>query len=95
MSNLKCPNCNQFKYKKAMSNRGCGWILLIVVPIFTLMIPGASGFYGGNVDIGDFGFIVLLSMIIGVIVIIFSFLSPQKTINYKCSNCDFEQKHKT
>jgi hypothetical protein len=89
----ECPNCKQFKYEKGWSNRGCGCILLIVVPIFTLMIPGASGFYGGNVDIGDFGFIVLLSMIIGVIVIIFSFISPQKTINYKCSNCDFEQEH--
>ena len=89
----KCPNCKQFKYEKGWSNRGCGWILLIGVPLFSLLIPGASAFYGGEMSFGEMGGIILISMIIGVIVLIFSFISPQKTINYKCSNCDFEQEH--
>jgi len=89
----ECPNCKQFTYKKGMSNRGCGFILLIGVPLFIGMIPGASGFYGGTVDMGFFVYIIPLSIIIGLIVIIYSFISPQKTIDYKCSNCDFEQKH--
>jgi len=89
----ECPNCKQFKYEKGVSNRGCGWRLLIGLPILILMIPGASGFYGGTVDMGIFLFIIPLSMIIGVIVIIFSFISPQKTIDYTCSNCKFTQKH--
>jgi len=42
---------------------------------------------------GIFVYIIPLSMIIGVIVIIFSFISPQKTIDYTCSNCKFTQKH--
>lgn len=87
----ECPNCKQFKYEKAMSSRGCGWILLIGVPIFGLMMPGMAGFYGGVVE-GVAG-ISFVSMIIGLIVIVISFLSPQKTINYKCSNCNFEQEH--
>jgi ssDNA-binding Zn-finger/Zn-ribbon topoisomerase 1 len=90
----ECPNCKQFKYEKGWSNSGCGWILLLGLPIFIGMIPGASGFYGGTVDMGIFVYIIPLSMIIGVIVLIFSFISPQKTIDYTCSNCNFTQKHK-
>jgi|TARA_B110000211_G_scaffold223258_1_gene272896 hypothetical protein len=89
----ECPKCKQYTYEKGWSNRGCGWILLLGLPIFIGMIPGASGFYGGTVDMEIFVFIIPLSMIIGVIVIIFSFISPQKTIDYKCSNCEFTQKH--
>ena len=50
----ECPNCKQFTYEKGWSNRGCGWILLLGIPIFIGMIPGASGFYGGTVDMGFF-----------------------------------------
>tara|TARA_B110000879_G_scaffold43633_1_gene61570 strand:+ start:946 stop:1125 length:180 start_codon:yes stop_codon:yes gene_type:complete len=57
------------------------------------MMPGAARFYGGTVDMEISGSFILLSMIIGVIVIIFSFISPQKTIKYKCSNCNFTQEH--
>jgi hypothetical protein len=89
----QCPNCKQYTYKKGWSNRGCGWTLLLGVPILILMMPGAAGFYGGTVDMEISGFFILLSMIIGVIVIIYSFISPQKTINYTCSNCDFTQEH--
>ena len=89
----QCPNCKQYTYKKGWSNRGCGWMLLLGLPIFIGMIPGASGFYGGTVDTAIFVFIIPLSMIIGLIVIIISFTSPQKTIDYTCSNCDFSQEH--
>jgi hypothetical protein len=89
----ECPRCKQFTYEKGMSNRGAGCMFLVVLPILIGMIPGAAGFYGGTVDMEIFFFIIPLSMIIGVIVIIYSFISPQKTINYKCSNCDFEQEH--
>lgn len=89
----ECPRCKQFTYKKGMSNRGAGCMFLLGLPILIGMIPGAAGFYGGTVDMEIFTFIIPLSMIIGVIVIIYSFISPQKTINYKCSNCDFEQEH--
>tara|TARA_B110000003_G_scaffold29493_1_gene27785 strand:+ start:1660 stop:1944 length:285 start_codon:yes stop_codon:yes gene_type:complete len=90
----ECPNCKQFTYEKGMSNRGCGWILLIGVPFFCLLVPGASEFYGGGVSFDDMGALILISMIIGVIVLLFSFISPQKTIDYTCSNCKFTQKHK-
>jgi hypothetical protein len=89
----ECPNCKQFTYEKGWSNRGCGWILLLGLPILIGMMPGASGFYGGTVDIGFLVSIIPLSMIIGVIVIIFSYISPQKIIDYTCSNCKFTQKH--
>jgi len=90
----ECPHCKQFTYEKGMSNRGCGWILLFGVPFFSLLIPGASSFYGGDTSFEDMGPFVLVSMIIGIIVVLFSFISPQKTIDYKCSNCKFTQKHK-
>jgi hypothetical protein len=89
----ECPNCEQFKYEQQTSERGCGWRLFIVIPLFLLLITGASSFYGGDTSFEDMGIIVLLSMLIGIIIIIISYPSPQKTINYKCSNCEFEQKH--
>ena len=89
----ECPRCKQFTYETGMSNRGAGCMFLVVLPILIGMIPGAAGFYGGTVDMEIFFFIIPLSMIIGVIVIIYSFISPQKTINYRRSNCEFEQKH--
>ena len=89
----ECPKCKQYTYEKGWSNRGCGWILLLGLPIFIGMIPGASGFYGGTVDMGIFIYIIPFSMIIGVIVIIVAIISPQKTIKYKCSNCNFTQEH--
>jgi hypothetical protein len=89
----ECPNCKQYKYEKGWSNLGCGFTLLLGVPILIGMIPGASSFYGGTVDTGSFGYIIPLSMIIGVIVIIVAIISPQKTIKYTCSNCNFTQEH--
>ena len=38
----ECPNCKQFSYEKGWSNRGCGWVLLIGVPLFSLLIPGVK-----------------------------------------------------
>ena len=35
----ECPRCKQFTYEKGTSNRGCGWILLIGVPFFCLLVP--------------------------------------------------------
>ena len=61
----ECPNCKQFAYEKGWSNLGCGFILLLGLPIFIGMIPGASGFYGGTVDMGFFVYIIPLSIIIG------------------------------
>ena len=89
----QCPNCEQFKYEQQTFVRGCGWRLFIVISLFLLLIPGASSFYGGDTSFEDMGIIVLLSMLIGIIIIIISYISPQKTINYKCSNCEFEQEH--
>ena len=66
----------------------------LVFLFFSLLIPGASSFYGGDTSFEDMGPFVLVSMIIGIIVVLFSFISPQKTIDYKCSNCKFTQKHK-
>tara|TARA_B100001093_G_scaffold493770_1_gene536300 strand:- start:157 stop:441 length:285 start_codon:yes stop_codon:yes gene_type:complete len=89
----ECPNCNQFTYEKGWSKRGLGWRLLVGLPLFSLLIPGASAFYGGDVSFEDIGIIILASMIIGLLIIIYSYISPQKTINYKCSNCGFNQEH--
>ena len=56
----ECPNCEQFKYEQQTSVRGCGWRLFIVIPLFLLLIPGASSFYGGDTSFEDMGIIVLL-----------------------------------
>lgn len=87
----KCPNCGQFKFEKTMGTQGCALVLIFGVPIFTLMIPGASNFYGGNSSSDDFGFIIILSIILGVLLLLYNIWFPSKTISYRCSNCSFEQ----
>ncbi len=94
MANYECPNCGQYKYSKNLSTLGCGVSLLVIVPIICLMIPGGSKYHGGDTSFSDLSGVVLLSMIIGVIVIVYSILFPQKTITYKCSNCNYENTHK-
>ena len=94
MANYECPNCGQYKYSQNMSTLGCGVSLLVLVPILCLLIPGGSSYHGGNVSFGDVGGIAILSMIIGLVVIVYSIISPQKTITYKCSNCGYEKIHK-
>lgn len=93
MPNYECPNCGQFKYKKQMSVRGCGWRLLLVVPILGLFVPGGSNYFGGYTSFNDMWGIIFWSIIIGIIIIIISYISPQKKIQYKCDNCEFEQEH--
>lgn len=93
MPNYECPNCGQFKYKKQMSVRGCGWRLLLIVPIISLLIPGGSRYHGGNMSFNDVGGIAFWSIVIGIFIIIISYISPQKKIQYKCDNCEFEQEH--
>ena len=91
MSELKCPNCSQFKFKKEMSQMGCGLLLIFGTPILAIMTQGGSEFYGGSTTFSSLSGIVLVSFIIGVIIVIISFISPQKTVTYKCENCGFKQ----
>ena len=93
MSNYECPNCGQFKYKKQMSVRGCGWRLLLIVPILSLLLPGASRYHGGNMSFKDVGGITFWAIILGIFIVVISYVSPQKKIQYKCENCEFEQEH--
>lgn len=89
----QCPNCKKFTYEKEMSNRGCGFYLLFGVPLLSLLVPGASSFYGGDISFEEMFPFMVVSMIVGIIVVLFTFIFPQKTIDYKCSNCEFTQKH--
>jgi len=94
MANYECPNCGQYKYSQNISTLGCGVSLLVLVPILCLLVPGGSSYHGGDVSFSDVGGIAILSMIIGLVVIVYSIIFPQKEITYKCSNCGFEKKHK-
>lgn len=90
--NQRCPNCGEFKLKKGITVRGCGWILLFGVPLTALfLVPGAIDLYGGNSDLDLLSKISLWSIVIGAVVIILSYLSPQKTFSYECENCNYKE----
>ena len=89
----QCPNCKQFTYEKGTSNRGCGFILLFGVPLLSLLMPGASSFYGGDISFQEIVPFIIVSIIVGATVVLFSFIFPQRSIYYKCSNCEFTQEH--
>lgn len=87
----KCPNCGQFKFEKSWGRVGCGFFLLLGVPIISLLVPGSSSFYGGNTLFEDMISFVFICMGLGLLILVFSMFSPSKTITYKCSNCNFKQ----
>jgi hypothetical protein len=87
----KFPNRGEFKYESGCTNRGCGVFLIFAIPIISLLTPGASGFYGGNTSFEDILLFMIVSIIIGIIIFVVSFLFPQQKITYKCSNCDYPQ----
>jgi predicted RNA-binding Zn-ribbon protein involved in translation (DUF1610 family) len=93
MSKLKCPNCGEFKFKKNTSTIGCGLSLIFGVPILAVMTSGGSDYFGGRTSLNVLLGIAVISVIIGIIVIIISLISPDKTVKYTCENCDFEQEY--
>ena len=89
----KCPNCGEFKYEAGWTKRGCGFGLVFLVPILSLLTPGMSSFYGGRTSFNDMIPFTIISIIVGIIVIGYSYIVPQKTISYKCSNCNYSATH--
>lgn len=87
----KCPNCGEFKYEKTWGRVGCGWFLLIGIPIIGMMSPGMSEFYGGSTTFSDLSGLITISMGLGLLILISSLFFPSKTVTYKCKNCDFEE----
>lgn len=87
----QCPHCGQFKFEKTWSRRGCALFLMFGIPLFSLLIPGASDFYGGNSSFEEMFPFIVGSFTLGIIIFIFSLLFPSKTITYRCSNCDFQE----
>ena len=89
----KCPNCGEYKLERQTTLRGCGLILLFGLPIILIVVvPGSSALYWGNIDFEDVGLTTLISMILGLLILIFSYIKPQKTINYKCDHCNYQEK---
>jgi len=92
----QCPNCGEFKLKKGVTTRGCGFILLFGFPLVSLfLVPASSELFGGNVDMDTMSKISLWSIIIGFIIVIISFLSPQKSFTYECESCNYKEERNT
>jgi len=87
----KCPNCGQFKFDEKIGRMGCSLLLIFGIPLFSLLVPGSSSFYGGDMDFEDMFPIMVISFVIGIILFILSIFFPSKTITYKCENCNFQE----
>jgi hypothetical protein len=91
MANEKCPNCGQFKFQEGLSSGCTGCLLIVGGLVFPGIAAGAAGFYGGVVT--GLGLLMLPVIIYGIFKLIKSFVKPDQTIKYKCSNCQFEQEY--
>jgi hypothetical protein len=56
------------------------------------LIPICSEIFGGNIDEDIMSKISILLIIIGFIIFIISFLSPQKSFTYECESCNNKEK---
>jgi predicted RNA-binding Zn-ribbon protein involved in translation (DUF1610 family) len=88
----KCPNCGQYKFSKSLSVREAGFVFLIIIPLIALfLVPASSEIFGGSIDIDIMSRISIFSIIIGVIVIIISYVSPQNEFTYECESCKYKE----
>lgn len=85
----QCPNCKEFEYEEGYSTRKTGCLVMIVLP---LIIGGASAYVGMRQS--TLGYLTIASIIIGIIIVLKSFIKPDKTIQWSCNKCKFSQEHK-
>ena len=88
----KCPNCNEFEYSKNISTRGWGFRLLIGGPLICI-IAAIFAIDANPNAMFWFTLAIIAFLIIGALVIIISFISPQKTIEWSCTKCKFQAEH--
>jgi|TARA_B110000908_G_C10224001_1_gene436885 hypothetical protein len=83
----QCPNCKQFEYERGYSTRNIGCGCMIVLPI----IIGGASVYGLGDSAGSL--LMLISFLIGLAIVIKSYIKPDQTIEWKCNQCNFSQTH--
>jgi|SaaInlV_120m_DNA_4_1040238.scaffolds.fasta_scaffold122335_1 hypothetical protein len=88
MSNLQCPNCKQFKYKKQSSISDIGLFVVIFSILSLFIVPGYAKVHGGSS--GDISVIVMIIFVIGCILIVVPIFTPNKKDSFRCENCNFE-----
>ena len=97
MANQKCPNCNHFTYSQGLSSRAVGFFLIIgafIAPIIGPLAFQSRGGYGDSTSNDTWTTIFFILFILGLVIFIWSFISPDKTVTFSCSNCKYEEKIK-
>ena len=84
----ECPRCNEYEYESSYSNRRLGYLIMIVGPL----VIGGGAAYSGMSD-GMVGYLTIGAIILGLFIILISYLKPQKTISWTCKKCGFTQIH--
>ena len=94
MANLQCPNCKKYTFSPKMDKLGCGCLMVIGVPfVYFVLLPGTALIHGGTIPSGGW-IISLISLIIGLFLIFYSFIFPTDTEKYSCSDCKYEETRK-
>lgn len=91
MSNIKFPNCQQFKFSKNSGRTEYGVFFIFLFPIVLILLPGISEFYGGST--GNIGSAIIVSILFGIILLISKIFFPSKIETHSCSNCKSEEKY--
>ena len=95
MSAEQCPNCGKYTFKKAFSTKTSGCFMILGGIALPPMVLGGAAYHGGTVmGIGFLELIGLLIAILGLILFVKSFISPDKTVSYTCSDCKFSENYK-
>lgn len=91
MANIKCPNCQQFKFSKNSGRTEYGVFFIFLFPIVLILLPGISEFYGGSIS--SIGSSIVVSILFGISLLISKVFFPTKIETYSCSNCKYEEKY--
>jgi len=92
MSAEQCPNCGKYTFKKELSNKAAGCLLVLIGIAGPNMLLGGAAVYGGTiVGIGIWGIIGLILAAIGLVMFISDFFSQKRTIKYNCNECKFSE----
>lgn len=94
MSAEQCPNCGKYTFKKGMSDKSAGCLMILGGIALPHLVLGGAAYHGGIVmGIGFIEIIGLILAALGLFLFVGDFFVKSPTVKYTCSDCKFTENY--